>query len=114
MYGLKTISKDFTVGTWNPHEITPPQVLRTVPISRELQPARRKVTFYIELGKEVKKISKAFGGIFDTGGLTFLRFVHFWSVKNVLCIDATTSATVGTLPCKWSISNNIAKNYRGC
>ena len=42
MYGLNTIYIDFTMGSLNPYEITPPQAIRAMPISRELQLARQK------------------------------------------------------------------------
>ena len=42
IYGLDTNCMDFNVGIQNPYEITPPQVVRIMPISHELQLARRK------------------------------------------------------------------------
>ena len=42
MYGLNTNDIDFNVGMRNPYEITPPQVIRIMPISHDLQLARRK------------------------------------------------------------------------
>ena len=37
IYGLNTNDIDFTIGSLNPYEITPPQAIRTMTISRELQ-----------------------------------------------------------------------------
>ena len=41
VYGLKTSCMDFTVDRLNPYARTPPQVIRTIPISHELQLARQ-------------------------------------------------------------------------
>ena len=41
IYGLNTKYIYFTIGSLNPYEITPPQAIRTMAISRELQFARQ-------------------------------------------------------------------------
>ena len=40
MYGPNTIYVDFNIGTLSAYEITPPQAIRTMPVSRELQLVR--------------------------------------------------------------------------